>query len=257
MATFSDDFSGHATDTVADSANTTTITGWTADFPATSTAFISGTIVEDAGAVGGKVLRLLDTGYGASNKSMRPTDIGALADNTTTEILVGWRIESAGQTTLNAGQHHPGFIRQSTSNLRNKYSVVTELASSVFTHRLAQISNASVGGYVGAGKTVTSTFNLGDFWWTRLQVDGGTTCNWRWRTWKDGDAEPGTWQNADTANTFIRGGYVGFGQDASTTGQHLDIQYFSVGTDGDAAPEPSGGSTQAPRSMHIFNLMRG
>lgn len=257
MATFSDDFSSHSAGTKADSANTTAITGWTADFPSSSTAFISGEIITEAAAPGGKVLRLLDTGFGASNKSMRPTSIGAVADDTTTEILVLWRHEDVGQTSQNAGQFAPGFIRQSTTNLRNRYQVSPLLSSSVWTHRLAQISNGSVGSNVGAAKDVTSTYAPGQFWWTRLQVDGGATGNWRWRTWKDGDSEPGTWTNADSANTFIRGGYVGVGLDATATGQHMDIGWFSVGTGGDAAPEPSAGSSQAPRSIHILNMMRG
>lgn len=239
MATFSDDFSTRSG--TADATTPNAITGWTGNFPSGSAAFASASIVTDAGAIGGKVLRLVDTGWSsAADKSLYVTDIGAVADDTTTEMLCGWRLES-GVTAISAFFHYaPGFIRELTTNIGRRYQVGHTIASGTHTQRLWYVQNNNDWSAIGAAKDVSSNFVAGDWWWTRIQVDGGATGNWRWRTWKDGDAEPGTWQNADSANTTVRGGYVGVGIYLST-GWHMDVQWFSVGTGGDAAPEPSAG----------------
>lgn len=240
MATFQDDFAS-ASGTATDSAPTA-ISGWTAQFASGSTGFQSATIQTASGTVSGNVMRLADTGWGAA-MMIRPTTIGNVSANTATEVLIGWRT-STGVTSSTAVTFGPGQLRTNTANINQHYTVGSRVAAGVETQQLWYNNAGSEWVSIGATKTVTTDYTPGDWWWTRLQVDGSG--NWLWRTWADGGSEPGTWQNASAADTTVTGGYAGFG--LFSTAFVIDVQWFSLGTGADSAPSPSGGggSTELP-----------
>ena len=259
MATFSDDFS--AASGTANQAATTAISGWTGIFAGSST-YQNATIVTEGGTIGGKILRVTDTGWGGTT-AMYPTSIGSLADNTTTEVLVCWRI-GTGITTSNGSHFAAPFVRLNTATAARRYQIGYSIAAGTEDHQLHYIHDGNEWSTAGALKDVTTDYVQGDWWWSRVQVDGGATSNWRWRTWKDGTSEPGSWQNADVsaADESRRGGAVGVGLlRSSGVGTLIDVQYFSVGTAGDAAPEPGGGggggtlppNVVAPRQAVAFS----
>jgi hypothetical protein len=244
MATFSDDFSTHTAGTIATVSAPTAISGWTAVMPASSAGHVSAEIVTDAGAIGGKIMRLKDwngsDSWGGGGKSIVPTTIGNVSSNVATEILVSWKI--AESATFDSPLYPAGFIRQQIADPLQMYYVGLDYNSGgAETLRLWYYNAGNEWSAIGASKDIASTYTPGDWMWVRLRVSAAG--GWLWKSWEQGDSEPGSWQNSEASDTTFTAGYSGVG--CIRTGNNpIDYQWFSMGTSGDAAPSPSGGDSE-------------
>lgn len=234
MSVFTDDISTHSTSEVANNSATTGITGWTWASSGSS-AFQNATIVTDGGALGGKVLRFTDSGWG-NNMFLYPTAIGSLGSAVRTEILVSWRVNN---TTANHNEFYRVQIpcaRSATTTGSQRYAVGFHKTALAIESQLFEFQDANDWTSVGAASTLTG-FAAGDWWWTRLLVD--TSNQWQWKSWKDGTSEPGYFISPTSA-TASTAGYVGIGFLSIDYGP-IDIQFFSVGTAGSSPDNPNGG----------------
>lgn len=240
MATFSDDFSTR-TGTATVSAPTG-ISGYTLFAPSGSASYISAQIVTDATAIGGKLLRLQDSGWGGGPVIITPDAIGSVAAGTETEILVGFRLGLSNDADSPAhGRMVPAMLRTTDA------SASPVRIYGVGYRRTASTSTRFQGWYfqgvddwsnLGPEKTLSPSLVANDRWWVRLHVTAAGS--WSWKVWKDGASEPG-WDATGTSDTTRTSGYVGAGAaDSFTRYDPLDIEWMSVGTGADAAPMPGG-----------------
>jgi len=75
-------------------------------------------------------------------------------------------------------------------------------------------------------------------YWARLKITTGRIISAKF--WKDGDAEPGSYQHTSSGARGATAGYVGIAFEFA--GDPVKFHYFSWGTAGDAAPAPAAGT---------------
>lgn len=247
MALFTDDFSGHTVGTTANGTATTAITGWTGSFADASGAFQEAEILTSTSPVGTKTMRIADTGYG-NQAMMYPTSIGAIAASTATKMLC---VVKRNSTPGNNWTLQPGpYMRSPSGDADNGYMVGTNLNGGVYTHQLWWRNNANDWTNVGSGKTVTSTWATGEWWWYRIEVDASG--NWQWKSWEDGTSEPGSWDGSGNS-TSNNAGFAGveiFGDGAG----NIEVGYLSLATGADVPDEPGGGGGGSVLSSRLSLL---
>lgn len=244
MATFSEDWSSFATGSVA---NNTAPSGgtnaWSWLWSTTGDWHVE--IVEDGGAIGGKYLRLARTSTGSVNILLSPNSIGSLSANTDTEVLTKYRKASLDQVltqkpiimraALSAGVHYGAYDV-------GAYDGGGTSGAFTWSRMTGSSENAEVLASVDVATTAS------DWWWMRVNVST-SSATWKWKNWKDGDAEPGSWSSSANDATQTTG-YVGIGlSDYSSAPYEWD--FFSVGTGGDAAPGPTSASI-VPQVMAAY-----
>lgn len=238
MATFSDDFSTRSG--TANYGAPTGIGGWTLQSPSGGAAYIAANIVEEVGTLGGKILRITDSGYGAGLLLMHPDAIGSVAAATATEVLTSFRIGSIASNNTGYGRACVAMLRTLLDGTRS-YGVGFRHNSDVDNVRGWHWQSGTDWDPIGALKDITADFAVTDWWWCRIQVTAGGV--WQWRVWEDGTSEPGTWDASGVTQTTNTLGYVGVGSVGGLPPRDpLDFQWFSVGTGADAAPMPGGAS---------------
>src|SRR5690606_22541399 len=91
-----------------------------------------------------------------------------------------------------------------------------------------------VSGTFTSGIFEAKSWTPGTWYWARIQYNGSTQ---RVRRWAGafGD-EPGTWDATDTDSSLSSAGWVGLL--FPSTGANVDVDVFSVGTNGDPALGP-------------------
>jgi hypothetical protein len=153
MATFSDDFSTRSgTATVS---APTAITGWTFTAPGGSAAYISASIVTDGGALGGKVLRLADAGWGNGPIVASPTSIGSVGAGTATEVLASFRLSDV---TSNVAGHFQAVVAMLRSLLDNSaYNGVGFQHNTTSEFQSWYFQGANDWANIGAAKDVSAT----------------------------------------------------------------------------------------------------
>lgn len=88
----------------------------------------------------------------------------------------------------------------------------------------------------------TDSFSTSTWFWIRATFSVSTG-EIKAKTWPDSGSEPGTWQIETTDTSITTLGSVGVYLNGATSEPVID--YFSVGTNGDAAPAPGGGGDTA------------
>lgn len=93
---------------------------------------------------------------------------------------------------------------------------------------------------VSTGYTVAA----GQKYWLRFNVSGGAT---KLRVWKDGTAEPSTWNLTWTDGSPLASNYSGFGswQNASTSAT-VNVVYYAYSSNPAVPAQPPGSGAQAP-----------
>ena len=81
------------------------------------------------------------------------------------------------------------------------------------------------------GTSVAMTPAINTWYWLRFRVNGTTL---QGKVWLDGGVEPSAWAVEATDSAISAAGWVGVGN--STASGTRDIDFFSVGTNGDTAP---------------------
>ena len=143
--------------------------------------------------------------YGSTSKAdgdiALATGVAAVADM---EVLYAQKLA----TGWVQGTTHPtiGPVLRSNSAGTAHYAVVVSHSGSAL---VGYIFVKNGGGYsVAVGPTtISKTFAAGDVMWLRAQASGTTI---RFRIWKDGTSEPGTWDVSVTNATVSAAGYAGF-----------------------------------------------
>jgi hypothetical protein len=112
-------------------------------------------------------------------------------------------------------------------------------------HLRFTVDKLKLGGY-GNSFSDVSLISVSDhtWYWVRLQVSGTSV---KARAWIDGEIEPSTWQ-AEVTETNLTSGWVGVAQYQSSSYYDGWIDWFSVGTGTDSAPEPALGNVQASQA---------
>ncbi|RUU93339.1 hypothetical protein EOB59_03280 [Mesorhizobium sp. M7A.F.Ca.MR.176.00.0.0] len=98
-----------------------------------------------------------------------------------------------------------------------------------------------MGKYVGGTFTALGVASFGpspnlvvnDWLWTRFRVNGTSLSR---KTWHDGAAEPGAYDETVVDASVAAAGWVGLTQ--VTTNPDVEIDFFSVGLNGEVAPSP-------------------
>lgn len=207
MTQFLTDFSEYATGAQP--------TGWTQRL-GTSTYLV----VDDAGATGGKVLRL-----SVSASLHRSLSWDAVGSVSTVEIVIRFRVSTASPVMFPLKLRGAG----SSGNETHYTAYFTGGGLQIYRYEFSGAAQVSTG-----FPTVTLTAN--QWYWCRMNAAAGLV---QVRFWADGTAEPGTWTNSGTDGTPLAAGWVGVGALSISGGQTLDFDVVGVGTNGDVAPVPA------------------
>ena len=212
-------------------------TGWTARFTTTSIVW---SIIEDAGATGGKYLRGVRS---ASNRYLISSDaIDVDADRSEVEVLFRMRINVVGNDI-----NHGAFVRGSGSASSETGYVGIPLARAAPINNRIRITEYD-GGTIVQLAVDTLNWSVDTWYWCRFQVLGTALKIRRWAG-AIGD-EPGTWDLETTDATTSAAGWVGIFLQVTA---NCDFDVFGVGTNGDAAPSEAvgGGAVIVPKLMQL------
>jgi hypothetical protein len=97
---------------------------------------------------------------------------------------------------------------------------------------------------LGTSQSFTTAANV--WYYVRFRVNGTTLSA---KFWKDGDAEPSSWGFTATDSSITAAGWIGVGNQDSTGTR--DVDFFSVGTNGDTAPLATSSATETRISQAV------
>lgn len=197
---------------------------WTSRFNAGFTALVQ-TV---AGSLGGKALRWTKT---VANRQLLSWDRVPLSANT--EILMRMRVIEAAasvETFLRPCVRAAGAIGTESYyvNLPTK-----DPGGTGWNHGLSKTVSGTVTtlGTVSFGPS--PTFAINTWFWERFRVNGTSIQR---RSWWDGAAEPGTWDETVTDSSVTAAGWTGIA--SANTNPDCECDFFSVGLNGETAPSP-------------------
>jgi hypothetical protein len=224
MATFSTDFSEYTTSSAPGD--------WTQRWGNYAAKF---TIEADGAALGGKILAL----DGTSNSAASWDDLDSDADRDDAEILMKCRcVALSGSTEPNIG----ALLRADGG--RNGYYAGIYSTTAIRLRKVISSTSSAIVAQTGR------TFAVDTWYWIRFRANGTAL---QVRVWPDGDSEPGTWDIDTTDSDITAAGWVGVFSNGTTT--EPDVDYFSVGTNGDTAPSPGGGGGgSAPKRALLLGV---
>jgi len=189
---------------------------WTARWVTTTTNWLTRS---KASTEGGKVLE--NTGTGTARHLVTWDSIDADANRANVEILA--RVRPSGSSVE---LPFPTVRGSGAAAAENGYSLKFDTSGQ--TYQLQKFV-AGVNSLLG---TAVSFIPVANTWYyIRFRVNSTTL---QARVWKDGQVEPTTWSVTATDSAVSAAGWVGIGNN-NPTGTR-DIDWFSVGTNGDTAP---------------------
>ena len=200
---FFTDFSEYTTDTAP--------SDWTSRWKA-PTSF---TVVADAAATGGKVLRIVQT---TMQRAFLSWD--AVPPAADVEIVARFRT-SVAPTDATEAQMHVLKVRAGGA-AASESSYNGNVAKRILITKYVAGSAAPL----AAGGDVNVLANA--WWWIRLRANGSSVYG---RLWRDGSAEPSTWFSK--TDSSLSSGLVGVGMWAAFT---VDFDVIGVHTNGGTAP---------------------
>jgi len=205
MADYSTDFSEYTTGNQP--------SDWTERWHTTVATAI---VTADAGAEGGKVLRV---DHSSNNRyAISWDDVGDVTD---VEILAKVRFSESGIGISRM------FVRGSGTTGETGYFV--DIHSSDETVDLSYYNNASSGVLATIRKCLIPFFD--EWFLVRLRAEG---ISLKAKIWEYGIPEPADWMIEET-NALLSTGWVGFG---SYSGNYNDCDWFGVATGGDSVTNP-------------------
>lgn len=126
-----------------------------------------------------------------------------------------------------------------------------------YTFRDAQLFDEwEISRWDAGAETILASFDPGhipgnEWWWFQFRVEGDSI---KARLWKYGDPSPSRWDMEVTDSTYSAQGMTGFG---SSWRDSIEVDYISVGTDGDPAQMPTTtivpgpGISATPLRVHV------
>ena len=163
-------------------------------------------------------------------------DIDADSNRATVEVLMRCK----GQTTTAGSDPNLGvcFRADYSGSTRTGYYVGFHGSTNLRARKVVANTESTLD-TVAHG--ISGGFVVDTFYWMRVQISGTSTTSIKAKAWSGtiGD-EPGTWalDITDTSSPITAAGYVGVYVNNSTT--NAEIDFFSAGTNGDAAPSSAG-----------------
>lgn len=103
-----------------------------------------------------------------------------------------------------------------------------------------EISGTGTKTYRNGADHLASTIAAGDSVWFKWEVGGAPTNRLRYRIWKDGDSEPGTWTN-DWSGSVVadnRGSYMALIVQNGSTTTSEDLTFDGLSLDDGSTPHP-------------------
>lgn len=180
---------------------------WTANYNATGPTL---TLVSNAAFIGGKAAQIASS---VTTQEMFTWD--AVPSSGDMEVLIGKR----GGIALT--RH--ALLRFSGTEIANAKYYYTGMTGADF--RTFRVLDGTV---LELGRS-EETYNSTDLFWIRFRAEGSAI---KVRVWNDSISEPALW-SVEFTDSNIASGLAGFGITRSTS---WDVDVFSVGTNGDAAP---------------------
>jgi len=201
------------------------------------------TIVSKTGLTGGKALRIENSTFDNTDRAARWSAVPSKAD---TEVLVKVRFPSDGYggshglflfARVASADPKSGYYNQQRANLGGTNQIYDPLGNN-----LASIDTNLDPAVGWPDRTL--------FAWMRFRVNGTALKS---KFWLDGDPEPTSWLLETTDSTVTIAGYSGVGLIARRT--TLEVDVYSVGTDGDPAPTGPISAVATPTSLGTTNLL--
>jgi hypothetical protein len=204
---------------------------WTARWVTTTTNWLT---KAKANTEGGKVLE--NTGTGTARHLVTWDAIDADANRADVEILA--RVRPSGSSV-----ELPRLTVRGSGAAAAETGYFLKFEPSQQDYRLQKYV-AGVTTNLGTAVNFTAVANV--WYYIRLRVSGTTL---QARVWKDGFVEPTTWSVSATDSSVTAAGWVGIGNQVPTGTR--DIDWFSVGTNGDTAPLSTNTATQIRVSQAV------
>lgn len=218
--------------------------GWT-----TQTGTLALEVVEDAAASGGVALKIGPGSALVRNSFVSFDAVTADANRADFEVLVRSRAYSNNATGQNlCGAAGRVFTTSTESSGFNGYTAGRRAAG----WRDRGVSTVSSGTVTILGTTADPTTNSDTYCFGRFLVSG---TDLKYRSWEGAlEDEPTAWDVETTNSTHGSAGFIGVWRNLLTNDVHVD--FFGVGTGGDAAPSgPVGGAnTQVATSPGTLGL---
>lgn len=226
MAKYSTDFSSQTVDAAP--------SGWTLRYETSAGQVMVRT---KSGTISGKVLRIEEH---TSNSMLIGASWDALdadADRADFEIFAVFSVE-ANPTYVTAN-----FVGRASGTLRsNAYFVGSSLAGGSTQKRITKRAAGTLTTVASSTYTTVATTRMA----TRVRVNGTGTNNVTCSIWEYGtESEPGSPAFTGTVSDVTAAGWLGVFIGAITNASPkgpVDVEYFAVGTNGDAADAPATGS---------------
>lgn len=222
MATLYDDWSGYTLDQIP--------TGYTRLLSSPG----DWRVRSESGTTADRLLEL--SGIGGNQDWLTPDSV-ASSSTAQQSLVVGRRRDTSQLLTWDL-----------CAAVRASPSVETAYQAGIYGGTNFRLFSVVAGSYTTL-QTISFTYALGDWVAIRVEIDGSTL---RGRVWKWTDPEPSTWQLSVT-NTAIASGKPGLARRQGTgSPDATDFDFWSAGTDGDAAPLSAGGTPLATPTDWAF-----
>ena len=205
---------------------------WTARWVTTTSTWLTRA---KAGMSGAKSLE--HTGTGGARHLLTWDALDADANRANTEILA--RVRTSGNT---AEQFRLTARASGAAAAETGYSLVFNNVSDTL-----QLQKIVAGTVTLMGNTVPSHRTINVWYYVRFRVNGTTL---QGKFWADGEKEPTAWQVTTTDSSISAAGWVGIGNQEPTGTR--DIDWFSVGTNGDTAPLITDSATVVRTSQAVM-----
>lgn len=214
--------------------------GWTPRWGSDASTW---TVVEDAGATGGKALKAQDSSD-AQIKGLSLDAVDTDEGRANSEVVLRWKSTGFLQWLLVGAFVRGSGATHATSNLY--YGQYNHGSTGTGQRRIGKRIAGAITTIQNAAYTV-----LADTWyWTRCRVNGTTISV---KHWEDGETEPEAWTFTST-QTNVADGWAGVFIGANSSNSPVSyIDLIGIGTDGDAAPTSAPSSTPVSFAGTVSN----
>ena len=226
MTTYSTSFDSYTADVIP--------SDWTARWVTASNNWL---VRSKASTQGGKVLE--NTGTVDGRHLLSWDAIDADANRANGEILARVRA-----STFSSDQFRFTLRGSGAAAAETGYSLTFNSGSSFLV-----ISKYVAGTSTNLATSASFAPAVNTWYWLRFRVNGTTL---QAKLWLEGDVEPSSWTLSTTDSSISAAGWVGVGN--FTASGTRDIDFFSVGTNGDTAPLVTSATTTIRVSQVVSEL---
>ena len=205
---------------------------WTARWVTSNVTWLATTV---ANTDGGKVLRKTSTATARRLLSWDAVDGDANRANS--EILARVRTSSSNTDQIRLQLRGSGAAASESA-----YSFIMGSGTTLTLHKF-------VAGVSTNLTTATYAYSVNTWYYVRFRVNGTTLSA---KVWKETEEEPSAWTFTTTDSAISAAGWVGVGNGDS--GGTMDVDFLSIGTNGDTAPYVSNTGTTISMSQAVMEV---